>query len=129
MKLWAWWGLGMALAGCSAALPAEPQGAEDSAGFYADHAAPTREQAVELAKLPRVDESYFRPVTHDLAFLHGALGDAAGDAPAAAVAFVAAHPAIFLGGAVRVDQVQAAVDGVIVRTSQMAGGRRVVEGG
>ena len=63
--------------------------------------------AYYLMMLGRVDEAWFRPVTHELSLLRGAdLADAQGDVAGAAVAFVGAHPALFLGAAIRVDQVQ-----------------------
>ncbi|MBS2031580.1 MAG: M4 family metallopeptidase [Deltaproteobacteria bacterium] len=124
----AWWMVLGLIAGCSVAVPDE-EGAESNADFYADHAAPTKAQSEELAQLGHVD-AYFRPVTHDLALITGAdLADANGDPAAAAVAFVAAHPAMFLGATVRIDSVRTISDGTIVRASQMAFGRRVMESG
>ena len=125
----AWWlvGLGL-LGGCSAEVPDDVL-SESNTDFYSDHAAPTKAQAEELATLGHAD-AYFRPVTHDLALITGAdLADANGDPSSAAITFVAAHPAMFLGASIRIDSIKSVSDGTIVRASQIAFGRRVLESG
>lgn len=131
MERGAWWVAGLvALAGCTGAGQVEEDGVEASAGFYADSAPPTRDQARELESVGQVDEVAFRPLSHDLALLRGpALGRSEGDPAAAALAFVAARPASFAGAELRIESVREDPDGgSVVHADQLASGRRVLEG-